>query len=162
MQTPLRSGITAADLETVSTKLENGKAADSSSTKQVNKEILNSKAFSFIQKSLAVKEAFYEWRERTTARTKWKEACQRSDAYSQRVQAERLSKSTSSMPRESKPKVVSPERSSPVRKRLRNRLSSEYRPPPSDDELVKRFEKVRATCFLSMPQPFKCLMILES
>jgi len=162
MQTPLRSGITAADLETVSTKLENGKAADSSSTKQVNKEILNSKAFSFIQKSLAVKEAFYEWRERTTARTKWKEACQRSDAYSQRVQAERLSKSTSSIPRESKPKAVSPERPSPVRKRLRNRLSSEYRPPPSDDELVKRFEKVRTTCFLSMPQPFKCLMILES
>ncbi|OJA16646.1 hypothetical protein AZE42_04045 [Rhizopogon vesiculosus] len=143
VQTPLRLGITATDLEAVSTKLENGKAPDSSSTTQIDKEALKSKAFSFIRKSLLIKEAFHDWREKTAARTQWKEACRRSDAYSQRVQAERLSKSTSSLPQENKRKVISPERPSPVRKRLRNRLSSEYRPPPSDEELLKRFEKNR-------------------
>lgn len=147
IQTPLRSGITAADLETVSTKLENGKTPDTSSTSQIDKEALESKAFSFIRKSLLIKEVFHEWRERTAARTKWREACRRSDAYSQRVQAERLSKSTSSLPQEMdlKRKVLSPERPSPVRKRLRNRLSGEYRPSPSDEELLKRFEKVSTT-----------------
>lgn len=147
VQTPLRSGITAADLETVSTKLEDEMTPTSSSTKQIDKDTLRSSAFSFIQKSSLVKETFRKWRERTADRTKWKEACRRSDAYSQRVHAERLSKSTSSLPQENKRKVVSPERPSPVRKRLRNRLSGEYRPPPSDEELLKRFEKVSTTCF---------------
>ncbi|KAG1782198.1 SAC3/GANP/Nin1/mts3/eIF-3 p25 family-domain-containing protein [Suillus placidus] len=146
IQTPLRSGITAADLEAVSTKLEsplNGKTSASSSTSNVDQETLESKAFAFVRRNLVIKEAFREWRERTANRTKWKEACLRSEAYSQRVHTERLSKSTSSLPQENKRKVVTPERSSPVRKRLRNRLSSEYRPPPSDEELVKRFEKNR-------------------
>lgn len=146
VQTPLRSGITAADLETVSTKLEsplNGKTSVSSSTSNVDQETLESKALAFARRSLVIKEAFHEWRDRTTDRTKWKEACQRSEAYSQRVHRERLSKSTSSLPQENKRKVVTPERPSPVRKRLRNRLSSEYRPPPSDEQLVKRFEKNR-------------------
>ncbi|KAG1748132.1 SAC3/GANP/Nin1/mts3/eIF-3 p25 family-domain-containing protein [Suillus lakei] len=145
VQTPLRSGITAADLEAVSTKLEsplNGKVAPSS-TSNVDQETLESKAFAFARRSLLIKEAFHEWRDRAADRTKWKEACQRSEAYSQRVHTERLSKSTSSLPQENKRKVVTPERPSPVRKRLRNRLSSEYRPPPSDEELVKRFEKNR-------------------
>lgn len=152
IQTPLSSGITATDLETVSTKLENGKAPDSSSTNRIDKETLGSD-------SLLIKEAFHEWRERTAARTKWKEACRRSDAYSQIVQAERLSKSTSSLPQEYKRRVISPERPSPVRKRLRNRLSSEYRPPPSDDELVKRFEKVSTTCLPKCTKFFKYIMI---
>jgi hypothetical protein len=146
LQTPLRSGITAADFETVSTKLEsplNGKELASSPTSNVDQETLESKAFAFARKNLVIKEAFHEWRERTVNRTKWKEACLRSEAYSQRVHTERLSKSTSSLPQENKRKVVTPEQSSPARKRLRNRLSSEYRPPPSDEELVKRFEKNR-------------------
>ncbi|KAG0696325.1 SAC3/GANP/Nin1/mts3/eIF-3 p25 family-domain-containing protein [Suillus ampliporus] len=129
----------------ISTKLEsplNGKTL-ASFTSKVDQETLESKAFAFARRSLLTKEAFHVWRERTAARTKWKAACQRSDAYSQRVQAERLSKSTSSLPHENKRKVVTPERPSPVRKRLRNRLSGEYRPPPSDEELVKRFEKNR-------------------
>ncbi|KAG1858520.1 SAC3/GANP/Nin1/mts3/eIF-3 p25 family-domain-containing protein [Suillus subluteus] len=146
VQTPLRSGITATDLETVLTKLEsplNGKASASSPTSNVDQETLESKAFAFARRSLVIKEAFHEWRERTANRTKWKEACLRSEAYSQRVHTERLSKSTSSLPQENKRKVVTPERPSPVRKRLRNRLSSEYQPPASDEELVKRFEKNR-------------------
>lgn len=146
VQTPLRSGITAADLEAVSTKLEsplNGKTSVSPSTSIVDQETLESKALAFARRTLVIKEAFHEWRDRTTDRIKWKEACQRSEAYSQRVHKERLSKSTSSLPQENKRKVVTPERPSPVRKRLRNRLSSEYRPPPSDEELVKRFEKNR-------------------
>lgn len=146
VQTPLRIGITAADLEAVSTKLEsplNGKALISSSTSKLSQETLESKAFAFARRSLLIKEVFHEWMERTAGRTKWKEACRRSEAYSQLVHTERLSKGTSSLPQENKRKVVSPERPSPVRKRLRNRLSSEYRPPASDDELVKRFEKNR-------------------
>ncbi|KAG1824658.1 SAC3/GANP/Nin1/mts3/eIF-3 p25 family-domain-containing protein [Suillus subaureus] len=146
VQTPLRSGITAADLETISTKLEsplNGKASSSSPISNVDQETLKSKAFAFARRNLVIREAFHAWRERTANRTKWKEACLRSDAYSQRVHTERLSKSTSSLPQENKRKVVTPERPSPVRKRLRNRLSSEYRPPASDEELVKRFEKNR-------------------
>ncbi|KAG2155297.1 SAC3/GANP/Nin1/mts3/eIF-3 p25 family-domain-containing protein [Suillus bovinus] len=146
VQTPLRSGITVADLEAVSTKLEsplNGKASASPSTSVADQEALESKAFAFARRSLVIKEAFHEWRERAANRTKWKEACLRSEAYSQRVHTERLSKSTSSLPQENKRKVVTPERPSPVRKRLRNRLSNEYRPPPSDEELLKRFEKNR-------------------
>lgn len=146
VQTPLRSGITAANLEAVSTKLEsplNGQAPASSSTSNVDQETFESKAFAFARRSLVIKETFHEWRERTANRTKWKEACLRSEAYSQRVHTERLSKSTSSLPQENKRKVVTPERLSPVRKRLRNRLSSEYRPPPSDEELVRRFERNR-------------------
>ncbi|KAG1893364.1 SAC3/GANP/Nin1/mts3/eIF-3 p25 family-domain-containing protein [Suillus fuscotomentosus] len=146
VQTPLRSGITAANLEAVSSKLEspvNGKAPALSSTSNVDQETLESKALAFARRNLIIKEAFQEWRERTANRTKWKEACLRSEAYSQRVHTERLSKSTSSLPQENKRKVVTPERPSPVRKRLRHRLSSEYRPPPSDEELLKRFEKNR-------------------
>lgn len=95
---------------------------------------------------------------------KWREACRRSDAYSQRVQAERLSKSTSSLPQEMdlKRKVLSPERPSPVRKRLRNRVSSEYRPSPSDEELLKRFEKVSTARFFERATVFECLVISES
>jgi hypothetical protein len=154
VQTPLRSGITAADLEAVSTTLEsplNGKTSFSSSISNVDQETLESKALAFSRRNLVIKEAFHEWRDRTADRTKWKEACQRSEAYSQRVHRERLSKSTSSLPQENKRKVVTPERPSPVRKRLRNRLSSEYRPPPSDEELVKRFEKVGASSVSSVP-----------
>ncbi|KAH7906674.1 SAC3/GANP/Nin1/mts3/eIF-3 p25 family-domain-containing protein [Hygrophoropsis aurantiaca] len=102
---------------------------------------LDTKALIFSRKGILVRHIFEQWRERTASRIKWLEACRRSDSYSQKIQNERLSRSTASPTPEKKRKLGSHEARIPIRKRLKSRLSAEYKPPQTDGELVKRFEQ---------------------
>ncbi|KAI6115064.1 SAC3/GANP/Nin1/mts3/eIF-3 p25 family-domain-containing protein [Pisolithus croceorrhizus] len=73
-------------------------------------------------------------------RAKWIEACKRSQEYSQRVHAERLSRSTTTTVPAKKRRIVPTEDSVPLKKRTKSRPASEFKSPQTDEELAKRFE----------------------
>lgn len=90
---------------------------------------------------MLVKERFERWHTRLTEKKAWAEACRRSDAYSQKIQRERMSES----PSDRKRRLVSGVAlETPQRKRARKRVSSEYRKPRTDEELARRFKAVCA------------------
>ncbi|KAH7886763.1 SAC3/GANP/Nin1/mts3/eIF-3 p25 family-domain-containing protein [Phlebopus sp. FC_14] len=135
MQSPLRASISAAD---------NKASNDIAHPLQLGKPtlaIMKPTALNFSRGSWLVRESFSRWRQRLADRVRWMEACQRSNTYSEKVQAERLSRSTGSLPPEKSRRIDSSETRAPLRKRLKNRLSGEYRPPQNDEELARRFEK---------------------
>ncbi|KAH7925714.1 hypothetical protein BV22DRAFT_1010643 [Leucogyrophana mollusca] len=135
-QSPLRS-VTAADVP--SDKLHSPLNVSSDI---IGKDELQRKALAFSRKGVLVKDIFDRWRERTAARIKWIEACRRSDSYSQKVQTQRrLPSNTGNITPERKRKTGPVDTRTPVRKRLKNRLSTEYKPPRNDEELAKRFEQ---------------------
>lgn len=104
--------------------------------------LLEATALNFSRKSLLVKTCFSRWRERLSDRAKWLEACRRSQAYSEKVQAERLSRVSATPPLEKKRKTGPAEPRTHPKSRAKSRPSIECRPPPIDEELARRFEKV--------------------
>ena len=101
---------------------------------------LKSQAISFSKKSSLVKHCFDRWRTRLTDRLAWVEACQRSDAYSQKIQHERSFQS--SMPDRKRRVAPGASLETPQRKRARKRVSGEYKKPHTDEELARRFKAV--------------------
>ncbi|KAI6128109.1 SAC3/GANP/Nin1/mts3/eIF-3 p25 family-domain-containing protein, partial [Pisolithus croceorrhizus] len=100
----------------------------------------------------ALKHTFHDGADRLSDRAKWIEACKRSQEYSERVHAERLSRSTTT--------TASPRRSGgsslqkipvPLKKRTKSRPASEFKSPQTDEELAKRFETV--SCLLNFLEP---------
>ncbi|TFY70589.1 hypothetical protein EVG20_g2429 [Dentipellis fragilis] len=100
---------------------------------------LEEKAVFFTWKSLAVRESFRSWSKRTQERVEWKAACRRSDAYRERVQHERLSKSVSANGKKRRD-VSGPVIETPSR-RMRRRISSHYEPPRTDEALAQRLKE---------------------
>ena len=106
--------------------------------------LMEATALNFSRRCSLVKTCFSQWRKRQSDRAKWLEACKRSQAYSEKVQAERLSRVSATPPSEKQRKVVSTEPRIHPKSRVKNRPSTEYK-PQTDEELAKRFEKVRKT-----------------
>lgn len=116
-------------------------------------EEMKKKAHAFAQKSLLVKETFARWLKRAMDRATWHEACRQGDEYRQKVADEnrhssvlRLSSSRPEPPSEKKRRVSNGVEVSPLRKRVRKKLT-EYRPPRTDEELAKRFKEVHFLAF---------------
>ncbi|KIK95746.1 hypothetical protein PAXRUDRAFT_826697 [Paxillus rubicundulus Ve08.2h10] len=146
-QSPLRAAVSAADIEAkidASTERpETSVATGPSPVEKPTLDIMKATADGFARGGWVVREYFSRWQQRLVERARWIEACRRSTAYKEKVQAERLSRSVSS-PSEKKRKTAPRETPTPIKKRLRSRLSSDYKPPQNDEELAKRFEKNQA------------------
>jgi nuclear mRNA export protein SAC3 len=114
------------------TRPANGKSKE-------NPQELDAKALAFLGRGSIVKECFGRWMQRAIDRAAWYEACRHSDAYSQKVKRQRLSGS---------PLADKKRRSGingvdlPQKKRARKRVSSEYKPPRTDEDLARRFREV--------------------
>jgi len=121
-------------------------------------EEMKRKALAFARTSLLVKEIFSRWVKRATAKAAWLEACRHSDDYRKKLMAQSqnssrqpslLRSSRQGTPLEKKRRISAngsslpdPE-ASPHKKRARKRMSTEYRPPRTDEELAKRFKEVQ-------------------
>ncbi|KAL0947963.1 hypothetical protein HGRIS_010589 [Hohenbuehelia grisea] len=99
-------------------------------------------ALSFERRGVAVKECFHRWQRRATDRAAWIEACRNSDAYQQKVQRERLLGSPAEKRRRRPSQLLDgTQGESPVKKRARKRVSDEYKPPRTDEELARRLKE---------------------
>lgn len=122
---------------------------------------LNSVAHSFLRTSSIVKKPFKLWLKRTIDRAAWDEACRKSEAYSEKVQRHRHSSSVDSSISEMQTVSevrkrrlsagVSSSSASARVKRSKHRMSTEYKPPLSDEELARRLKEVRANHPWSVP-----------
>jgi len=118
---------------------------------------MKNKALAFAQRSLLVKGCFKRWLKVAIDRAEWLEACQHGDAYREKLHSR--SWPTAQLPpnngkrRISATGIASGEVNNPLtqRKRVRRRISSQYHPPRTDEELAKRFKEVQTVlvaCFL--------------
>lgn len=155
IQSPLKAVINAADVEEKpepsTEKLHTSLVAGPPPVKKPSLDIMKATAFHFVRRSWLVKQAFSKWRQRLSNHVKWIEACRRGARYKEKVQAERLSRSVGGSPAPSghAHRRTPSETRAPLKKRLRGRLSGEYRPPANDEELARRFEKVKNRTKLS-------------
>lgn len=134
-QSPLRSSTVPAGSETYENK---PKAQSLVQSDQI--DVLGAAALKFARKCYLVKTYFSQWRRRLSDRAKWMEACKRSQEYSERVHAERLSRSTTTAVPAKKRRIVPTEDSVPLKKRAKSRPASEFKSPQTDEELARRFE----------------------
>lgn len=115
---------------------------------------LNSVAHNFLRSSSVVKKHFKLWLKRTIDRAAWDEACRKSEMYSGKVQRHRHSSSVDSSisERQTVSEVrkrrlsagMSTSSASARVKRSKHRMSTEYKPPLTDEELARRLKEVRA------------------
>ncbi|KAI9455637.1 SAC3/GANP/Nin1/mts3/eIF-3 p25 family-domain-containing protein [Boletus coccyginus] len=147
IQSPLKVVISAADVEAEAEpsteKLNTSQVAGPVPAEKPSLDIMKAAALHFARRGWLVKQAFSKWRQRLSDHAKWIEACQRSAHYKEKARTERLSRSVSGSPvRNGRMHRRTPsETRAPLKKRLRERLSGEYRPPANDEELARRFEK---------------------
>lgn len=114
-------------------------------TKQFGVES-DSKALEFSKRSVVVASCFKRWRDRATDQAAWIEACRRSDAYSQKVQRQKMSET----PPPTKRQRMSSEGSTPStykQRRVKKRVVDSHK-PRTDEELAHRFEQVQAQPYL--------------
>ncbi|KAG6836633.1 hypothetical protein H0H93_005660 [Arthromyces matolae] len=107
---------------------------------EVDEEELESRSLAFTRKSLLVKVCLHRWHERLLDRIIWIEACRHSDVYKHKIKRQHhLSASMDKKRRISAGPGINVETS--ARKRTRRRVSSEYRPPRTDEGLAQRFKE---------------------
>jgi len=145
IQSPLKTVVSAADIEAEAEpsteKLNTSQVAGPVPAEKPSLDIMKATALHFARRGWLVKQAFSKWQQRLSDHAKWIEACRRSAHYKEKAQAERLSRSVGGSPAQNHRRTPSETRA-PLKKRLRERLSGEYRPPANDEELARRFEKV--------------------
>ena len=131
-----------------------GKTPQTSKYDENKIEEMKNKALMFAQRSLLVKNCFKRWLKVATDRAEWLEACQNSNAYREQVHSRSRPTSQLSLTNgKRRISAASGEANSPPaqRKRARRRISSQYHPPRTDEELAKRFKEVQTVlvaCFL--------------
>ncbi|KAF8549502.1 hypothetical protein OG21DRAFT_1500373 [Imleria badia] len=145
IQTPLKLVANAPDIEAEAERKLNTSlvARPPPPEKKPSLDIMEATALHFERRGWQVEQAFFKWRQRLSVQVKWIEACRRSARYKEKAQAERLSRSVGGLhsPYGRPHRKTSSETRTPLKKRLRERLSGEYRPPTNDEELARRFEK---------------------
>ncbi|KIM44074.1 hypothetical protein M413DRAFT_9323 [Hebeloma cylindrosporum] len=126
------------------------KAVDSSMYNIEEVEEMKKKAQAFAQKSLLVKESFDRWVQRTTDRAAYAEASRHGDEYRQKLQQQNgrrpaLQPPINGVNGDKKRRISSsaPIRPSPQKKRARTRVSAEYQPSRTDEELARRLKENR-------------------
>lgn len=112
-------------------------------------EEMEKKAQAFAQRSLLVKESFNHWVQRTMDRAAYVEASRHGDEYRQKLQQQSSRRSVLQAPingvnGDKKRRISSNPlvRSSPQKKRARTRISAEYQPSRTDEELARRLKEV--------------------
>lgn len=115
----------------------------------VDKQDLENRSVLFIRKSLVVKTCLRRWHRRLLERIAWIEACRQSEAYKDKIKYQRQSPVHVDKKRRisAGPGMVI---KSPVKKRVRRRVSSDYCPPRTDEELAQRFKEVHS-CSIPLP-----------
>ena len=126
-------------------------------------EEMKKKAQAFAQKSLLVKESFDRWVQRTTDRAAYVEASRHGDEYRQKLQQQNSRRQVLQAPingvnGDKKRRISSngPVRLSPQKKRARMRLSAEYQPLRTDEELARRLKEVH----INLSPISACIMVL--
>ncbi|KAF5375889.1 hypothetical protein D9615_008201 [Tricholomella constricta] len=106
----------------------------------LDEEALENKAIIFAQRSTLVRSCFHCWHQRIVERAAWIEACQQSDTYRQKIKNQRQSPAHLDKKRRisAGPGTVV---QSPPKKRARRRVSSDFHPPRTDEELAQRFKE---------------------
>jgi nuclear mRNA export protein SAC3 len=108
-------------------------------------------ARAFLAKSWLVKESFERWVQKAMDLAEWKQACRKSEAYKEKIQRERLSKSfgsevsssvTSATDKRARSTMELEDLDGPKRKRARRRASVPTRSPRTDEELAQRLREV--------------------
>lgn len=126
-------------------------------------EEMKKKALEFAQKSTVVRESFRRWLKLTMDRAAYLEARKRGDEYRQKLQhsnharQQSILQSSKNVDSLDKKRRISTngralalgDSPSPLKKRARKRMSGEYRPPRTDEDLAKRFKEVQ-TVFLPL------------
>ena len=168
MQSPLKAVVSAADVEgevePSAEKLNASLVSGPAPAKKPSLDIMKAMALHFARRGWLVKRAFSKWRQRLSDHAKWIEACRRSTLYKEKARTGRLSRSIGSSPSadERTHRRTPSETRAPLKKRLRERLSGEYRLPANDEELARRFEKVKPLIKLSPTWTQHCIRITRS
>ncbi|KAG5652360.1 hypothetical protein H0H81_005262 [Sphagnurus paluster] len=125
-------------------KLSNGKGK-APTPPPINEQELENKSDQFARSSELVKRHFKHWHQRIVERAAWVQACEQSDAYKQKIKHQRQSLSVSHVDRKRRlsgaPGATS---DTSAKKRARRRISSDYHPPRTDEDLARRFKEVHS------------------
>lgn len=161
LSTPQASKIfSVPSLSSPTKKNGKGKAPDLSVYNIEHVEAMKKKALEYAQSSLLVKQSFRRWVKRTTDRAAYLEARQHGDEYREKLKQSNRSRTPLSVSR-NQDTVDKKRRISsngllgsgegslyPQKKRARKRISTQYRPPMTDEDLAKRFKEVQIRFFL--------------
>ncbi|KAK2464989.1 hypothetical protein APHAL10511_003065 [Amanita phalloides] len=104
------------------------------------REEMRSRALGFAQKGLLIRRYFEVWKQRAIKQAAWIEACYQSDLYRRKVQVQRQARAEMTKKRRLSMESAVTSDTSP-KKRIRGRLSTEYQPPRTDEELTQRLKE---------------------
>lgn len=138
-------------------------------------EEMKKAALQFAQKSTIVRESFRRWLKKAMDRAAYLEARKHGDEYRQKLHhsnharqqlALRASKNVDVLDKKrristnGRALAATSDGPSPMKKRARKRVSSEYRPPRTDEDLAKRFKEVQ-TVFFSPPLFYPSMLFMD-
>lgn len=129
-----------------------GKGKEVESTVQApTPEEMRARALAFAQKGHLVKYYFEIWKQRAITHAAWLEACRQSDSYRRKVRGQRQARAemTEKKRRISIASTIASDMS--PKKRVRRRISTEYQPPRTDEELAQRLKEVQILPLKSVP-----------
>ena len=128
-----------------------GKGKEVESTAQApTHEAMRAQALGFAQKGFLVKQYFEIWKQRAIKHAAWLEACRQSDSYRRKVRAQRQARAEMAEKKRKSMRSTIVSDTSP-KKRIRKRISTEYQPPRTDEELAQRLKEVQILPLKSVP-----------
>ncbi|KAM6499495.1 SAC3 domain containing protein [Amanita muscaria] len=103
-------------------------------------EQMEAQAIVFEKKSIIVKQSFERWKQRAISYAAWLEACRQSDSYRRKVQLQRQVHAEMAKKRRLSTGSALASDTTP-KKRIRGRVSADYRLPRTDDQLAQRLKE---------------------
>ncbi|KIL58844.1 hypothetical protein M378DRAFT_188122 [Amanita muscaria Koide BX008] len=113
-------------------------------------EQMEAQAIVFEKKSIIVKQSFERWKQRAISYAAWLEACRQSDSYRRKVQLQRQVHAEMAKKRRLSTGSALASDTTP-KKRIRGRVSADYRLPRTDDQLAQRLKEVHILPLKSVP-----------
>ncbi|KAF8736497.1 hypothetical protein AX14_014477 [Amanita brunnescens Koide BX004] len=117
-----------------------GKEVESAAPAPTHEE-MRAQALSFAQKGFLVKQYFEIWKQRAIKHAAWLEACRQSDSYRRKVRAQRQARAEMAEKKRRISMGSTIVSDSSPKKRIRRRISTEYQPPRTDEELAQRLKE---------------------
>ena len=129
-----------------------GKGKEVESTAQApTREAMRAQALDFAQKGFLVKQYFEIWKQRAIKHAAWLEACRQSDSYRRKVRAQRQARAEMAEKKRRMSMGSTIVSDTSPKKRIRRRISTEYQPPRTDEELAQRLKEVQILPLKSVP-----------
>jgi hypothetical protein len=129
-----------------------GKGKEVESTAQApTREAMRAQALGFAQKGILVKQYFEIWKQRAIKHAAWLEACRQSDSYRRKVRAQRQARAEMAEKKRRMSMGSTIVSDTSPKKRIRRRISTEYQPPRTDEELAQRLKEVQILPLKSVP-----------